>query len=282
MVSFRTLAGRWAGPGTIILLLAVLYTGILRELVTAWLSETGASHGILIPPLVAYIVWVQRDIVLAAARRQDGRGLWLVVTGCGMYFLGVLAAEYFITRTSLIVIIGGLIWTFWGRTRLSTLMFPLILLTTMIPLPQLIYKTLTGPLQLMASAVATDTAQTLGMSVYRDGNVIHLAGTSLGVEEACSGLHSLSALTVGALLVAFLNLSRGWLRALLFVSSVPIAIAANVLRVTGTAVLADYRAELAMGFYHSFSGWLVFLVAFGMLMLLASGLRAFESRLERG
>jgi exosortase len=98
------------------------------------------------------------------------------------------------------------------------------------------------------------------------------------VEEACSGLHSLSALLVGSLLVGFLNLSDKWLRTILFFSSIPIAIASNVVRVTGTAILADYRPELALGFYHSFTGWLVFLVGFGALIAFTKVLFFVEER----
>ncbi len=108
----------------------------------------------------------------------------------------------------------------------------------------------------------------LGVSIYRDGNVIHLANTSLGVEEACSGLHSLSALIVASLLLGFLERASMLGRVLLCMLSIPLAIAVNVVRVTGTALLADYRLEYAMGFYHSFSGWLVFILGFGTLWAL--------------
>lgn len=260
--SFR----QWLAPSLIIGLLLVLYAGVLKELVHAWMNETGASHGILIPPLAFYIAWMRRDLTLKLPVVPDGNGLWMSALGCVLYLVGRLGAEFFLERISLLVLLTGLIWTFWGSARLKTLLFPLVLLVTMIPIPQLIYGTVAAPLQLFASRVSTDFAQLLGVSVYRDGNVIHLSQTTLGVEEACSGLHSLSALMVGSLLLGFLNYSRVSLRLVLFLSSIPIAIAANVLRVTGTALLADYRAEFAMGFYHSFSGWLIFLVGFGLLL----------------
>jgi exosortase len=137
----------------------------------------------------------------------------------------------------------------------------------MVPLPTIVYNTAAAPLQLFASTMATDLAQMLGVSIFRDGNIIHLANASLGVEEACSGLHSLSALLVASLLLGFLERVAIFGRILLFVLSVPLAIAVNVVRVTGTALLADYHLEYAMGFYHSFSGWLVFVVGFGVLWL---------------
>jgi exosortase len=124
-------------------------------------------------------------------------------------------------------------------------------------------------LQLLASKVASEAAQSLGVSIYRDGNIIHLATTSLGVAEACSGLHSLSALIVGSMLLGFVEEASTLGRILIVLISVPLAIGVNVLRVTGTAILADFRPELALGYYHSFSGWLVFVIGFGLLWLIA-------------
>ena len=186
---------------------------------------------------------------------------------CLVFLLGKLAAEFFLARTSLVLLLAGLVWTFWGLGRLKTLAFPLVLLATMVPLPAIVYNAAAAPLQLFASSVATSLAQLLGVTVYRDGNVIHLANTALGVAEACSGLHSLSALMVASLLLGFLEEATVFGRVLLFLLSVPLAIAVNVLRVTGTAILADYRLEFALGFYHSFSGWLVFVLGFGLLWL---------------
>jgi exosortase len=138
----------------------------------------------------------------------------------------------------------------------------------MVPLPGIVYNTLAAPLQLFASGVATSLAQSLGVSIYRDGNIIHLANVSLGVAEACSGLNSLSALVVASLLLGFLEDAPVIGRVLLLLISVPLAIAVNVLRVAGTALLADYDMEFAMGFYHLLSGWLVFVLGFGLLWLI--------------
>jgi exosortase len=150
----------------------------------------------------------------------------------------------------------------------------------MVPLPSLVYQSLTGPLQLFASQTATSVVQALGVTVFREGNIIHLSTTSLGVEEACSGLNSLSALMIASLLLGFLLCARMPARVALFLISLPLAIAVNVLRVAGTAVLADYREEYASGFYHSFSGWLVFVVSFAVLFGVAKLLNRFVRHSE--
>ncbi len=115
--------------------------------------------------------------------------------------------------------------------------------------------------------------QVFGGSIYRDGNVLELPNITLGVAEACSGLHSLASMVVASLLLAYIECDRTLVRLLLIVLSVPLAIFVNVVRVTGTAFLAGYNSEYASGFYHSFSGWLVFIAGFGGLWIVAKLLR---------
>jgi exosortase len=258
----------WLMVAAVAGLVGVLYAAVVIDLASEWLNESSASYGILIPPTALYIAYLRRQNTLALPARRGLRGLWLVSLACIVFLLGKLAAEFFLMRISLVLLLAGLTWTFWGLARCRTLTFPFILLGTMVPLPAIVYNAAAAPLQLFASTAATDLAQVLGVSIYRDGNIIQLANASLGVEEACSGLHSLSALVVASLLLGFLESAPILGRVLLFALSVPLAIAVNVIRVTGTALLADYRLEWAMGFYHSFSGWLVFVLGFGTLWLL--------------
>jgi exosortase len=252
-----------AGAAVITGLFIALYLGTVQSLIADWWSES--SHGLLVPPLVGYIVWLRRRHIQSIAAESDRRGLILLATGCVLFLLGQLASEFFVARVSLVVMLGGFVWTFWGVARLKALALPLLLLFTMIPIPLLIYNAAAVPLQLLASYVATNVAQLAGVVVFREGNVIHLAQVSLGVAEACSGLRSLGSLVVMGLLVGFIQckclLSRGLLVAL----AIPIAISVNVLRVCGTAILADYNYKLAMGFYHIFSGWLVFLAGMALM-----------------
>jgi exosortase len=255
----------WLEAGIIAGLVIALYFRILPDMAKDWWDDPGASHGMLIPPVALYIAWLRRDLTLAEPAFADVRGLWLTLCACLTLLVGILGAEFFLTRASFVLLSGGLIWTFWGARRFRTLLFPLVLLLTMIPLPRVIYNLLAAPLQLLASSVSTGLVQALGIAVYQDGNVIHLAGISLGVAEACSGLHSLSSLVTAALMVGFLLCTRIRTRVLLVVLSVPVAIGMNVVRVTGTALIAEYNRHYAMGYYHSFSGWLVFLVGFGLV-----------------
>jgi len=263
----------WLKIAILVGLVGALYIEIIPDLAAEWWTVPASSYGMLIPPIALYIAYLRQGITFALPVQQDLRGLGLISLGCLVYLLGKLSGEFFLARISLVILLAGLTWTFWGFARFKTLGFPLLLLATMVPLPGIVYNAMAAPLQLFASSVATSLAQALGVTIYRDGNIIHLANTSLGVAEACSGLQSLSALVVASLLLGFLNEATVLARILLFVLSVPLAIAVNVLRVTGTAILADYRLEFAEGFYHLFSGWLVFVLGFGVLWLLGKMFR---------
>jgi len=230
-----------------------------------WWNEPALSYGMLIPPLALYLAWLRREKTLECDVVPDHRGLILIAFACLQFLLGKLGAEFFLMRMSFVVLLAGLTWTFWGIRRLETLAFPFVLLATMVPWPGIVYNSISAPLQLFASDVSTQLAQAIGVSVYRDGNIIQIASTSLGVAEACSGLNSLAALIVASLLLGYLTCSRLRTKICLFLTAFPLAIGVNILRITGTAILADYNQEFAMGFYHSFSGWLVFVGGFGLL-----------------
>jgi len=260
--------------GIVVVLLWVLFASVLADMAHDWWIEPAWSQGVLLPPLVLYIAWTLRERVFRNPAVPDLRGLFLTAFACATYVLGRLASEFFLTRFSFVILLTGLISTFWGFKRLRALGLPLLLLATMVPLPVMLYNSLAGPLQLLASEGATRIAQSAGVSVFRDGNIIQLAGVTLGVAEACSGLNSLSALIVGSVLLGYLMCSSWPARIALTVSSVPLAVGVNVIRVAGTAILADINREFALGFYHALSGWLVFVVGLGLLYLAALLLHA--------
>ncbi|MDX1983188.1 MAG: exosortase/archaeosortase family protein [Bryobacteraceae bacterium] len=261
--------------GLAVVLIGMLYWEILADMARDWWNEDALSHGMLLPPLAAYIAWLNRETTLRLPVSPAWSGLLVILLACLTLLTGKLASEFFMARFSFVILVAGLILTFWGKARMRSLALPLLLLAAMVPLPSVVYNRLAAPLQLLTSEISTHIAQFLGVSLYRDGNIIQLAGTTLGVAEACSGLNSLSALMVGGILLGFLLCTSILSRVLLFLSSLPFAVAVNIVRVAGTAVAADYDQKFANGFYHSFSGWLVFVAGFGLLYLFARLLHAF-------
>ncbi len=266
----------WIAAGSI--LIALMYAPVVRDLVLDWWNQETASQGLLIAPLAIAVAWSRRAYLFRTPASCQVGGLAVVVLGCLTYSVGIAAGEFFLTRISLIILLAGILYTFRGKQALMRLSFPMILLATAVPLPTLVYNSMAGPLQLFASDIAARVAQGFGVSVYRDGNVINLAHLSLGVEEACSGLNSLSAMFASAILLGFLFCKRGVSRVILLVISPVIAIAANVVRVAGTAILADYNEQLAKGFYHTLAGWMVFAVGFSLLLIITKSLALIESR----
>jgi exosortase len=239
-------------------------------MVSDWWTDPSASHGLVVLPFALGIAWVGRARTLAEPAEPGWWGLSGVLAGCVLLLLAKLGAEAFLMRCSLLVVAAGLVWTFWGWRRLTTLGFPFLLLLTMIPVPALLYNQVAIPLQLAASGIAAAIAQSLGVIVYRDGNIIYLANISLGITEACSGLRSLFSLLVLALVFGHLQRQSWRRRLVLLAMAFPIAVVVNVVRIVGTALIADHDARYAMGFFHVFSGWLVFIA--GMIVLWAATL----------
>jgi len=180
-----------------------------------------------------------------------------------------LGAELFFSRVSLLVLLAGLIILFQGWTFFRAVLFPWAFLILMIPIPSLILQQVTFPLQLLASKLATVLLQLVGVPVLRQGNMILLASMPLEVAEACSGIRSLLTLITLAIIYGYLMENRVWVRVVLALSAVPIAVAANSFRIFGTGLLVQYwDPDKAEGFYHALGGWLIFVVALIMLFTL--------------
>ncbi len=246
--------------------LAILYRDVVAKLVHDWWFDDNYSHGFLIVPLALYFAWERRDRFTRAAKQPALSGLVLVIASLAALVAGVLGSELFVSRTSLLGVLAGAIWYLYGFRHLRIMFFPLAFLLLMIPIPAIIFNQLAFPLQLLASRFGEMTLVIAGIPVLRDGNVIQLANTSLEVAEACSGIRSLiSLLTLGIVYGYFMD-PRLWVRFSLALAAIPVAIVANGVRVAGTGIAAhQYGAEAAQGFFHTFSGWLVFLVAFLLL-----------------
>jgi exosortase len=247
---------------------AWLYAPVVVKLVHDWANDDNYSHGFLIVPLALYFAWERREKLAQAASRPSVLGLAAIVGALALVIVGRLGAELFLTRISLIVMAAGAILFLHGWKHLRILAFPILLLLLMVPLPAIIFNQVAFPLQLLASKVGTVAIQACAVPVLREGNVIVLANTSLEVAEACSGIRSLVSLLTLGIVYGYFADPRPAVRTIIALSTIPIAIAANAARVAGTGVLAHYYGpEAAQGFFHTFSGWLVFVVAFMLLFL---------------
>jgi exosortase len=246
-----------------------LYYSILWHLVAQWIKDPNFTHGFFVPAFSLFVVWERRQQLAALPRQPAWSGLWILAFGLTVLAAGVLGAELFLSRVSLLLILTGLIALFLGWNYVRALAFPLAFLLLMIPIPRIIFNSITGPLQTWAAISAAHILPLLGVPVLREGNIIRLPSMALDVAEACSGIRSLMSLTTLAIMYGYLMDSRTWVRVTLALASIPIAIVANSLRIVGTGLVVQYWSpDMAEGFFHSFSGWLLFVVALSMLFLL--------------
>jgi exosortase len=247
----------------------VVYWDVLRRLVDAWLVDGNYSHGFLIVPLAAYFAWERRDRLAAAPLRPSLMGIVVLAGSLLVLLAGLLGAELFLSRVSLVGTLAGVVLFVLGWTHLRILAFPLAFLLLMIPIPAIIFNQIAFPLQLVASQFGEFCIASANIPVLREGNVLVLAHTTLEVAEACSGIRSLvSLITLGIVYGYFMD-DRLWMRVAIVLSTIPVAILANGARVAGTGIAAQwFGPRAAEGFFHEFSGWAVFVVSFVMLLVI--------------
>jgi exosortase len=255
-------------------LLVLLYHGIAVKLVTDWYELPDFSHGFLIPFFAAFLLWDNRNALRSTRLEPAWAGTTLVFLGLFELLLGRLGADLFLQRTSFVVLVAGLIWTLLGKPMLGRVKFVLFVLLLAIPLPTILFNQITFPLQLLASRFASDLLQLAQVPVLRDGNIIQLPAMPLEVAEACSGIRSLMSLFTVAVIYGYFLERATWRRVVLALSALPIAVTANVARIFGTGLCVQYWDPVkAMGFFHEFSGWLMFLVSLGCLYLVHVAMR---------
>jgi exosortase len=283
--------------------LAFAYATVLTKLGQDWWHDENYSHGLLIPFVIGYFLWSERDrLARMAGRASTVWGLSAIVFALVALWAGTAGAELYLQRISLVVMLAGTVLYFWGFRLLRLMFVPLLLLLLAIPIPSILFNKIAFPLQLFASRCAVWAMTVFDIPVLRQGNVIELMPLGaretkkLEVVEACSGIRSLMTLLTLAVVFAYFTHPRNddrkdddqnddpgspgiatsflqrvksygfWRSAIIVGSAVPIAIFTNALRVSGTGVLARYYGtKVADGFFHSFSGWVIYIAAFLML-----------------
>lgn len=279
-------------PVLVGLVLAFLYASVLGKLGRDWWTDENYSHGLLVPFVIAFIVWLEFEDFGAVNKTPN---LWL---GAGTIFAalflllgGTLGAELFVQRISFVLMLAGVVVYFFGIGILRFLVVPFVLLLLSIPIPQILFNKIAFPLQIYASQIAVWGIRLFEIPTVRKGNVFEILPRgatqviALEVVEACSGIRSLMTLMTLALILAYFTRARrefagnGWAdflkntdvwRALiLMLSAIPIAVLTNAARVTATGVLTYYYGKQATeGTLHDALGWLVYIVALALLISL--------------
>ena len=256
----------WVSIAWFGLLLIVCYAPVLARLVSQWVTDEDMGHGFFVPIVAGFIVWQRRAELAKIQPKTNYWGLAVMVWGMLQMLVGALGAELFLARTAFLISLVGVLLFLWGTRAVRELAFPLLLLLFMIPIPRIIYSQITLPLQLFASNVAAHILEWVGIPVVREGNLLELPSQTLNVVDACSGIRSLLSLSFLSLIYAYFFDKKVWMRWVLLIATVPIAIAANAGRVTIAGMMSEYRADLAEGAPHLLEGWVLFLVALVILI----------------
>jgi exosortase len=256
-----------------------LYFTVLMKLGNDWWRDENYSHGLLIPFVIGFILWQERKrLIVSESRSATSLAAVGIVAAMLMLWAGTAGAELYVQRISLVVMLASIAVYFWGLRVSRLVAVPLMLLLVSIPIPQIIFNKIAFPLQIFASRCAVAAMSFFGIPVLRQGNVIELMPLGatepkkLAVVEACSGIRSLMTLVTLALIYAYFtrptsSKTYAIVRSVtLVVAAVPIAILTNAVRVSGTGVLAHYYGtRVADGFFHTFSGWVIYIVAAALL-----------------
>lgn len=264
------------------LLLVCLYFSAYTKLMELWQRED-FSYCYLIPLVVVYLLWEKRSVLRKTASRPTWLGLLPMLLGIGFFWLGELSGEYSALFLSSWLVLIGLCWMQLGSRKVRVILFPLAFILTMFPPPRFLFNTLSLQLKLISSRLGVNILQMAGMSAYREGNVIDLGFTQLQVVDACSGLRYLIPLTVLAVLVAYLSKSALWKKIVLVLSAIPISIVVNSARIASVGMLYPiWGKDAAEGFFHDFSGWLIFIFSLAILLgELALLNKVFRTRQEK-
>ncbi len=249
------------------LLLSVMYFSSYEWLIGHDWSREDYNYCYLIPFVVLYLIWEKRNKWMKETSVPSWSGLLLLLPGILLYWGGELAGEFYSIYISSWLVVAGLLWLHTGWIKLRTMAFPLFVALFLFPLPHFLNTKLTFNLKLVSSELGIKMIQLFGMSGYREGNIIDLGFTQLQVVDACSGLRYLIPLFLMAVLMAYLYRAVYWKKIIIVLSSIPLSIVTNGLRIALTAFL--YQAvgrAAAEGFFHDFSGWAIFMVSFAILM----------------
>jgi exosortase len=244
------------------------FAPIYPELVRDWLGHSDNSHAFLVPPIATFFVWRRRKELQTTKIGESTWGGLVLILSLIIYLLSYAGGTAFPARVAMVSSLLGIVWFCLGNRFMRILAFPILFLLFMVPLPYSMMNLVSMPLQLMATRVSAGLIEHCSIPVFREGNMLFFAHTQLEVAEACSGIRSIMSLTMLGLVFGNLSGNDLWKRVTLVAMAIPIAILANIARITGTGILAHfYGDKVAKGFLHEFSGMVVFVIGFMLLMV---------------
>lgn len=250
----------------LLLVWAAVFSPVVPAMVGTWLNHSDNSHALLVPLIAMYFVWIKREELGRIEISGSAVGGLFLAGTLVVYLVSIVGGIAVFARLMIVFSLFGLLWSCMGWQVVRVLAFPLGFLVFMVPVPDSVLGMVSFPLQLLATKIAAGAIQFCSIPVYREGNMLYFVHAQLEVAEACSGIRSIISLTMLSVIFAHLSGNGWWRKALLIFSAIPIAMLANILRVSGTGILAHFFGnKVARGFLHEFSGLAIFV--FGLVLL---------------
>ena len=274
---------RFALPGYALFALALtgallLFASAIGQLYSIWSAQPEYSYGILIPAISVFLIWRQREELRHLPFTGSWYGLVLIAVGLALRLVGTLSTMPAVVHYAMLLVLYGLVLALTGPAVFRRLLMPLFILVFMVPLPPVFSEQLSLQLQLLSSQLGVWVIRTAGISVFLEGNVIDLGSYQLEVAEACSGLRYLFPLMTLAFMIAYAFRGPLWKRSIIFLSSVPVTVLMNSLRIGIIGITVEHwGTQMAEGLLHEFEGWVLFMLSAVIVLLVAAGL----SRLGR-
>ncbi|MCA9394741.1 MAG: exosortase/archaeosortase family protein [Candidatus Omnitrophica bacterium] len=235
-----------------------------------WIArDSYYSHGFLIPIVSLALIYWNKEELAEIKWKESPWGMRLIIAGAVLHLLASHpnVRIYFVSGFSMLVLICGLVLYLYGEEIFRRILFPLFFLIFMVPMPLVVINKISLQLKMFAAELATMVLNNMGIQALRDGSIIKMRHAHVTVDDVCSGLRSLISLTALGSICAYWLKAAMWKRLTLFASTIPIAIITNMCRVVALSAISEiWGTEYAEGFVHDFLGFMVFALAFIMLM----------------
>jgi exosortase len=256
----------------LILFTILIYHPVMLGLFHAWQKNHYYNHGFLIPLISGYLVYKNREKLRGISCKPSLYGIVFILLGILIFFLDKSFSKVlFLSSVGMLIFVTGGILLVFGKEHLRAVLFPILFLIFMIPIPEFLFDLVIGPLQLTASMIGKTILRFFGIPVLREGIYLHLAPFSVEVDKSCSSMHSLIALSALSFVIAYMMTESLGEKILVVASSIPLAILANGCRLVLIILLALWRGQgIFESFFHPLSGKLFFIVALAILVLEAS------------
>ncbi|MGD9161318.1 MAG: VPLPA-CTERM-specific exosortase XrtD [Desulfobacteraceae bacterium] len=264
----------------LIISFVLLYKTDFDNILIRW-GQGDLSYCYLVPVIFLYLLYLKADVFRAFEQKPSSSGIVLLVSSAIIYFCGRQGSLETLTYISIWLSLIALFLILFGKDIARNLAFPFVILGFIVPVPPFLNNLFTFKLKLISSYLAVKIMQLIGLSVFREGNIIDMGITQLQVVDACSGLRYVYPLLLMGFIFAYMFNKKWWERLVVILSTIPISIVTNSLRIAVTGYLTiKVSPDAAEGFFHDFEGWLIFMVSFVMLAIFSYLMKALSKKIH--